>query len=544
MCIYFSFFGNFIKKIKRSRLRRVMRGYRLLKQSGQMDLIARLKQSLSEQQLNLTNKNFTVFLMGAGYLYGEIVVRQYLLIRIGGLTLNQALLYAAGKRGAKVIYPLPKVWRATINHHGFKVANLRSSLLWQLYIIGAFLYGVFQIIKTIFSGLATLRSKASNTKKHVYFVNLSSGNLPQNDRGEKSYDVVSWYLQWNGRNQNIEAIHHSVPSIVNKRIGGIELVTQTQLIPSLKGIFPIVKFTAWGISASFIAFIECFRGNWWHAFLLNQTALSAQLRSLPKSRLASEYLFHNSGWIYRPLWTYDAEKAGSKITFYFYSTNCENFKTSEADAPIMYGWKAMSWPNYLVWDNRQDDFVRMAVGNDCEITIVGSIWFQDSNKKAPVCKGRKVAVFDVTPFRRSFYCTLGNPEEFYTPDIVNKFLEDIVLLAERNYTILWKRKRNIGALAHPLYKSLVHRLDMLKNVVLIDSEISAVKIIEQSDFVISIPFTSTALIAHSLGKASAYYDPTGNIVKNDAAGHGIPLLSNYNELFHWVSEVCDEKKNN
>ena len=77
-----------------------------------------------------------------------------------------------------------------------------------------------------------------------------------------------------------------------------------------------------------------------------------------------------------------------------------------------------------------------------------------------------------------------------------------------------------------------------------DPEISAVKVIEQSDIVISIPFTSTALIARSLGKASAYYDPTGMIAKNDAAGHGIPLLSNYKELFHWVSEVCDEKKIN
>ena len=121
-------------------------------------------------------------------------------------------------------------------------------------------------------------------------------------------------------------------------------------------------------------------------------------------------------------------------------------------------------------------------------------------------------------------------------------LDNVDLLAEKNYSILWKRKRNIGTSAHPLYRSLVNRLDMLKGVVLIDSEISAVKVIERSDIVILIPFTSTALTARSLGKTSAYYDPTGMIAKNDVAGHGIPLLSNYKELFHWVSEVCDEKK--
>jgi polysaccharide biosynthesis PFTS motif protein len=542
MRIFFSFFGSFIKKIKRSRLRRMMRGYRQLKQSGQIDLISKVKQSLSEQQLNLTNKDFSVFLMGAGYFYGEIVVRQYLLFRIGGLNLNQALLYASGKRGAKVIYPLPKLWRATIGKHGFKVANLRSSLLWQLYIIGAFLYGVFQIFKVIFSGLASLSSKVSNTKKYVYFVNLSSGNLPQNDRGEKSYDVISWYLQWNGRNQNIEAIHHSVPNIVNKTIGGTELKTQTKLIPSLKGMCPIVKFTIWGLSACFLAFIEGLRGNWWHAFLLNQTALSAQLRSLPKPRLACEYLFHNSDWIYRPLWTYDAEQVGSKVSFYFYSTNVESIKISNSNSSIPYGWKAMSWPHYLVWDDRQADLVRMSVGNGCKISIVGSIWFQSSAGEMPKINKPSIAVFDVTPFRLSRYILLGNDSEFYIPTITNSFLYDLRnKIIQHQFIMLWKRKRNIGRMAHPSYRQFVDGLTDSNYLKSIEPSISAIRIIETSIAVISMPFTSTALIAREMGKPSVYYDPTGLLQKNDPAAHGIPLLSNTAELETWFSEEILER---
>ena len=526
-------------------MRRIIRGYRVLKQSGKIDRIASLKEALTEQSLGLTVKHFSSYLMGVnGYLIGEIIVRQYLLLRIGGLNLNQALLFSLGKRSGTVIYPLPKEWRVTISQHGFKVANIRSSLLWQLYIFGAWLYGIFQIVKIILSSLTSLIHKPIKQKKYIYFSSLSSSNLPQGISGQKSYDIVSWYLQWKGKIKNIGAIHHSVPTVPTKLIGDVDLVFQQNILPSLSVLKVIFSYTFWGIIAGFIALLDCFRGRWWHALILNQAALSKQVRCLQPEFLADEYLFHNSGWIYRPLWTYDAEKVGSKITFYFYSTNCENFKTSETDPSIMYGWKAMSWPNYLVWDNRQANFVRMSVDNDCKISIVGPIWFKDSNKKVPVCKGRKVAVFDVTPVRKSFYCTLGVSEEFYTPDIVNKFLEDIVFLAKGNYSILWKSKRNFGALAHPLYRALAYRLAKLSNVVLIDSEISAVKVIEQSDIVISIPFTSTALIARSLGKASAYYDPTGMIAKNDVAGHGIPLLSNYKELFHWVSEVCDEKKIN
>jgi polysaccharide biosynthesis PFTS motif protein len=103
-----------------------------------------------------------------------------------------------------------------------------------------------------------------------------------------------------------------------------------------------------------------------------------------KYSLAVEYLFHNSGWIYRPLWTYDAEKFGSKIIFYFYSTNCESFKVSDKDQAIPYGWMAMSWPCYLVWDVWQSDFIKRAIGDEAKIIIVGSIWFTSSPEVVPL----------------------------------------------------------------------------------------------------------------------------------------------------------------
>ena len=550
MSIIFFFFGSYINKIKRSRLRRMIRGYRLLKQSGQIDLISKVKQSLTEKQLSLTDKHFSVFLMGAGYFYGEIVVRQYLLFRIGGLSLNQALLYTSGKRGAKVIYPLPKLWRTIIGQHGFKVANLRSSFLWQIYIIGAFLYGTFQIFKVIFSSLASLGSKASSTKKHAYFTHLSSGNLSQNDKNEKSYDIVSWYLQWNGRNNSIEAIHHSIPNVAKKTIDGIELVTQTQLIPSLKGASSIFKFTLWGMSAFLIAFIECLRGNWWHAFLLNQTAMSAQLRSLSKSRLACEYLFHNSDWIYRPLWTYDAEEAGSKVIFYFYSTNCEKFKISNTNtsastnSSIPYGWKAMNWPHYLVWDDWQANFVRMSVGNSAKINIVGSIWFQSGAGDIPRIDKPSIAVFDVTPYRLSRYILLGDDSQFYVPTITNSFLYDLRnKIFQHQFIMLWKRKRNVGRMAHPFYRHFVDDLTDSNYLKSIEPSISAIRVIEASIAVISMPFTSTAIIAREMGKPSVYYDPTGLLLKNDPAAHGIPLLSNTAELDAWLSEQASNRMN-
>jgi len=518
-----------------------MRGYYALKKSSKIDLISSVKEALSEQDLKLSKKYFSSYLMGASYPFGEIVVRQYLLLRIGGLNLNQALLFSLGKRNGKVIYPLPKEWRVTITQHGFKVANIRSCLLWQLYIFGAWLYGIFQIFKIFLSSLISLINKPIKQKKYVYFSSLSSGNLPKGISGQKSYDIVSWYLQWKGKIKNIGAIHHSVSNVPTKLIGDVDLVFQQDILPSISGLKVILSYAFWGVIASFIALLDCFRGRWWHALILNQAALSKQARCLQPVFLADEYLFHNSGWIYRPLWTYDLEKAGSVITFYFYSTNCESFKTREGYKPIPYGWKAMSWSRYLVWDKYQANFIRRSIGGKPNIVNVGPIWFQDANKNMPISKGLKIAVFDITPHRNSFYYTLGLAKEFYTPYIVNKFLEDIVSLTNRNNSILWKRKRDVGASAHPLYRALASQLAMLENVLLIDSEISAVKIIEQSDIVISMPFTSTALLGRFMGRPTVYYDPKGITQKDDRAAHGIDIIIGRKELADWLKFQIKKK---
>jgi len=413
-------------------------------------------------------------------------------------------------------------------------------MLWHLYVLGAWFYGLLQIAKVIISGLKSLIQKPKAPNSHVYFANLSSSNLPHGINGQKSYDIVSWYLQWSGRAQSVEAVHHSVTNFPNKVIDGIDLVFQAQALPALVGWKPVAKYASWGVITSFIALMDCFRGRWWHAFLLNQSALSAQVRFSPKTTLACEYFFHNSSWIYRPLWTYDAEKIGSKITFYFYSTNCENFKISEAEASIAYGWKAMSWPCYLVWDKWQADFVKKAAGIDAEIKEVGSIWFSSSPASELAEFENAIAVFDVQPMRDSFYKTLGMGFEYYIPAIANHFLSDIsYVLSEVNLIMALKRKRNIGNFSHRSYQKY---LDVLKGknlFVEVDSYIAAAEIINRCKAVVSMPYTSTALIAREMGKPSCYYDPTGCLSKDDVAAHAIPVLRRCSELRDWVAEVCN-----
>lgn len=513
-----------------------MRAHLSLKRLGNLDRIAQVKQALTEHRLNLTIQDFSSSLMGQGIELGETVVRQYLLVRCGGLNLNHALLSALGKKDGRVVFYLPKGWRDILVQHGFKVAHVRSGILWQLYVAAALSYGMLQIGKILVAGLFARKDAKHEQKRHAGFVDLGPGNLPQQIDGSQSHDVVSWYLQWPGRAAGIEAVRHTVHNVPTVRVDGVEVLPARHVLPDLEGGRVIVGYVFWGLRASIIAAVDCLRGRWWHALLLNQAALAAQARTLPTASLARQYLFHNSGWMYRPLWTYEAEQRGSEVLFYFYSTNCESFKRPEGYPPLSYGWKAMTWSRYLVWDEYQADFVRRAVGAEANISIVGPIRFQSSAAEMPRFDKPGVGVFDVTPHRASRYCTLGLDSEFYIPAVTNPFLEQISdAISKHGLLMLWKRKRNIGRVAHPHYRYLADRLAEHSHVVLVEPDISAIRVIESCVAVVSMPFTSTALIAREMGKPSIYYDPSGLLQRDDRAAHGIPILSGVEELDAWLS---------
>jgi polysaccharide biosynthesis PFTS motif protein len=103
--------------------------------------------------------------------------------------------------------------------------------------------------------------------------------------------------------------------------------------------------------------------------------------------------------------------------------------------------------------------------------------------------------------------------------------------------MLWKRKRNIGPVAHPRYRYWADRVSECADVVIVNPDIAAHRVIEASEAVVSMPFTSTALIARDLGKPACYYDPGGLVQKDDRAAHGIEILTGPEELTAWFKNL-------
>ena len=99
-----------------------------------------------------------------------------------------------------------------------------------------------------------------------------------------------------------------------------------------------------------------------------------------------------------------------------------------------------------------------------------------------------------------------------------------------------KQKRNVDVTTtHKQYLKYIKSIE--DEIVIIEPCISAIRIINKCQAVISLPFTSTAILGTKSGKPSIYYDPTSTIFKDDKAAHGIKVISGKNELQQWVNQT-------
>lgn len=532
--------SNLLARRARRRIRGVMRGYRILRESNRLGLWSRLRYALTDTPLrSIDSTGASDRIFGAAVRDAERIVRQYLLVRVmGQVGLNESLLYSIGTGNSSIVYHMPREWRDVLRQHGFQVAERRSAVAWHGYVALLFAYGVLSSARKLLRSLAAAGfSPEHRGARFVFFERLSPANLPQPTSDGRSHDVITWYLQWPGRVKDLDAIHHSVEGAEPRTVGGTPVRSVHSAVPYLTDLAAIRRFLAWSIPAILLAFADLLRGRWWHPLLLREASVAAMTRIHHPDTLAREYLFHNTNAIYRPLWTYEVEVKGLLVSFYFYSTNNEPFKRHNG-YPVQTGsWQTMSWPRYLVWDEYQADFVRRAIG-EASIRVAGPIWFQCSSKELPGLPGNSVAVFDVQPHRASRYRTLGLPDEYYTPRVANQFLRDIVsVAAEFGSPITLKRKRQIGRLLHRSYATVVAQLSERGECVLVDPDINAVRLIEASAAVISMPFTSPALLAQHVGKPSIYYDPLGFVQKDDRAAHGVPVISGMSELRRWFQQL-------
>ena len=513
--------NKLIAKRRRSKLRLIGKGYRQLKKEGNLDFPRKLQDILSRTKIE--NIDFDSLFRQGGFDI-ELSVRQFFTIKFLDMPFNRSILYSIGT-STPLKHPLPKEWRDALINQGVDVDNLSCAVLWRIYSFLFWGYSILQGLKSIYF----LLKKQSSLGLYTYFDGLIGDNVSVNP---DSYNIINWYLQWENKDAEIKSICHSVSDLPNFEFGKVNVV-KTDGLPQLKG-FKLLKYLVFIVYASIYGFV-CLLFKPIYGLMLGELIKLKRVELANDFDLAEDYLFHNSSSFYRPIWTYLAEEKGSKATLYFYSTNIEMLKEVGGNS-TPYPWHLMSWSHYLVWDEYQADFVKEISQGTPTIEDVGPIWFSSNNASVNVPLS-SIAVFDVTPKRFSMYILLGLSFEYYTPNIANQFLSDIQLvLSQNNINMLHKVKRKKQS-TDKRYRSKVNQLIRESNYIEVDPSVDATQVIQKTKACISMPFTSTAIIAKQEGKPSVYYDPSGIIQKNDRAAHGILVLSGIDELEDWVKSL-------
>ena len=532
----FPLIQSIIKHRRNRCIRRYIRGYRVLKKSNNLNFIKLLKNELSETPVFDNNIKLSETFFGKDVSNAEIIARQYLIDRILNISFHKRVLSSIGSNDSCLYYYIPSNWQDVLIKNGLNVSKKYSYALWITYCLKMWVYGcVYATLYAYNSLLGLTQKKSKIINKYVYFDQISHNNLPQlND--DKTYNIVTWYLQWSKRSNEIDSIYHSVRDVKNLEFKGMHIrYIEKPLLP-LFDLYNTLKYILWCFRAALLSVAGLLKNNPWHALILIESIFNKIAMLHPSKFLAEEYMFHS--WTYRPLWTYEAERKGSRIILYLYSTNNEGFKTENGYRATNFAWRLVNWPEYLVWDDYQVNFLKRSIKEVKCIRNVGPIWFSDTPNKMPLIHNNSAAVFDIQPRRDSVHHSLGIPIHYYVPEVTNKFLVDIsIVLHELGIKMVHKRKRNIGKSIHPKYQKMTSTLNQNNMVLDINPDVSALKIIQSCAFVISMPYTSTAIMAIYHGKPSIYYDPIGIVEKNDRAAHGVEVVTEINELRRWIRNV-------
>ena len=520
----------------RSEIRSMMRGYRYLKQSNQLHIIEDLIQFLRDQPLHdvLATRNIPLVIWGKALTSAELIIRQRLSLKY--LDIHKALLIASSYQGGKVAAPIPHVWRRHIENNGFLVNHKLCERLWKVELIKQSLYGMAEAIISITKVYHGLLFTLVRNEPYIYFCDLISSNLPQNHFPYKSYCILNWYIYGGISKPNSKIIKHSVKDRGDLPDGNFTITYQACPVPNILTARNALKYTL-NLCRQFIIIIHSLIQNkWWNILIYREAVVSLRTRHIEPNLLAKEYWFHNSQ-AYPPLWTHELSAKGIQIIYYFYSTNCDPFPREDGSRPFITLYSIMNWPTIYVWNSLQADFIRKTKSCSSQIVECGPIWFTDSVQFEPSGE-QYIAAFDVQPMRSSRYANLCTAQDYYNPKNSIKFIQDIVESAnDLGIVVCFKRKRDIGTLVHPLYRNFLNTLKNFSNIRIVDPGVSAFKLIEHSSGVVSMPFTSTALIASAQGKASLYYDPKILFSATDPAASDVPIVNQKRFLKEWMIKL-------
>ncbi len=504
--------------LNRKKIIESYKGYRKLKEKDKLDTLHKIKSEIMDVDLKYNDKFLNKILKRN---HSEDIFKQFLSNYFLSLGSNFSFqFYYCISTKKKFIYPLPKEILVFIDNNYIKVNFFWSNIIWNTYLILFFIRNIF---KSFFIYLETIyhyvmRKNIDNETNiflgNNYFIdqkfieeNFFFEQLLNNKELRKKNIIV----------ENKKKIHSEQLKIIKKFSFGPKNFIQFLIFS--KNFFKVLLVT----------FLKIFKFDLYSMIYYDEIIKLFKFKS---THISNTNFIFSDNWTYRPIWSYFSDRSQNKAIYYFYSSNIEGFKLKNKSNIPFFMLKNLTWDNYVVFDEFQKNFITRL--GDRETNFYYSLKFL---KTEPVIKkNRKIAVFDVMPYKKFETYLEDVRYESLSFNFRKKFISDIVSFSKKfNLEILLKPKRSFSLAHHKGYELYLNKLKNEKIIEILEPHYDINKIIQNADFSISCPFTSTALIAKSLNRPCIYYDTTGLVNTDDPAAHNVEIINSFDKLGDFFS---------
>lgn len=530
------------KKTAIKKIKLYIRSYKKFKIDNKIFIFRKIKGELTKININFDNFFFRKILI---FFYNDfkhidldLCLSQYAFQRTAFRKLNLNILKSSYLKKS-LYFPLPIEYLDTLSKNNIKFSKIRCVFLWFAYSFLCWGYGNLILIKISVKSVVNLFKPNQDTD--LYFFQIKRENLPFKSiyKNRQSYDLISWFVNFYHKSKiKINKISHD-----NKKLNDYhneEKTIQYKDPPYyfIKNFFDILKFFITGIFLSLLSLLFLVLGKWQSGFLIGEIFKTNSFLLTKKEKLSKKYLFHFSETFYRPIWTYFEKKFNIDIILYFYSTYDAPKDNINIKIDKAFEFGNISWSKILVWDEIQKNIIKKYVSKkikNLDIQVVNPIWFRDKDFQFKNIKFR-VLIFDMEVQRNSIHFGFGEIAMYNNidKDLTLKFIRDIInVFDDKNTEFVLKRKREIGNNAQTNYKNYISSLKKNHLFLEVDQNISPQYLIENSDVVITMPFTSANMYKGSNKIKNIYYDPTNYINKKDPASRDITVINGIDELKDW-----------
>ena len=461
----------------------------------------------------------------------NLSVKQFVLQYLSGKKLIEAILYARNTGLSIKFLPLPKAYQNYLIDQGINISRLFCSLTFYVYCFIFWVYGVVYLLKTLFKSYQELALQAGDDL--IYFDKITFNNLPNPYPDGSSYDLITWAIQHFQLKKKI--ICHPIKGIKTTEYlqNKLQYKRNPIHIKVSKRNFKKVVFKPILHSMTVL-----FSFKWDQFWLLKQDIEAIFYRhGSPTNKQLKKYIIPNHITIYRPIWTYQAEQDGVEILTYFYSISSEPKAWDEKDWDYQF-YHLMNWPKNLVMDRLQKKVLDLMTSKNTINQVVNPIYFSTNNIEINSDHRIKIALFDIDPHKKSQHFGISSYNDYdYDEYLIHeRFFEDLIFSPKSKFFKFYikpKRKQR-KSVQLKKYTELLNKLANVENVDIIDPDISYIYLLEKTNLSISLPFTSTSIVAKNLNKPTAFYDPSGKICLNDPGSFGVKILNKKEDIQLWM----------